>query len=60
MSGEHFVIVLCVGFAVFCVWLAVQIADRDKAAIWIAVALSGSMVLILAIFAYLVWQGIGV
>ena len=58
MSGEHFAIVLCAGFVAFWISLTVQIVNRDRVAIWIAVALAGLTTVIVGIFGYVVWRGI--
>jgi zinc transporter ZupT len=60
MSGEQFAIVLCAGLAAFYICLIVQIVNRDRWAVWIFLSLTGLLTAILAILAFVVWQGAGV
>ena len=58
MSGEEFIAVLGVGFAAFLVWLAVQIVNRERWAISIAVAIGAAALVILAIFVHIIRMSI--
>jgi hypothetical protein len=60
MSGEQFVAVMGIGFAAFVVWLVVQISNRERWAIPIAVGTGVCVLLIVAIFAYIISTSIGV
>jgi hypothetical protein len=60
MSGEHFVIALFVVFAAFGVWLVVQIINRERWAIPIAVGLAAAVSVIAAVLGSAIWMSRGV
>jgi len=60
MSGEQFIVALSVGFAAFVVWLIVQIINRERWAIPVAAGLAVAVIVILAVFAHLIWTSKGV
>jgi len=55
MSGEQFLTVLGVGFGAFIVWLIAQIINRERWAIPVAVGIGVCVLLIVAIFAHIIW-----
>ena len=60
MSGELFVIALLLVFAALIAWLAVQIVNRERWAVPIAVGLAAAVSVIVAVLASVVWMSQGV
>jgi hypothetical protein len=55
MTGEQFVAVMGIGFAAFAVWLVVQIVNRERWAIPIAVGLVVCILIIVATIFVHIW-----